>query len=170
LKEKEGDFAIERMEKKLEEMGCPLKFKEINSFKWYKDPFCSVFMISFADEFGWGEEEIFNLGRFSPQYSMVIKIALRHILSLKKAFDYAPNLWRRNVDYGILYPHEFNEKGKYMIFRLKEYALHPLVCIYIRGCLTSLFEQIGGKEKIKVEEKSCVFNGADYHEYEIRWK
>ncbi len=170
LKSKEGDSSIGRMEKKLEELGYPLKFEEINSLRWYSDPFCSVFMLSFQDEFGWGEKEIFELGRFAPQYSLVVKVALRHILSLRKAFDYAPHLWRRNVDYGILHPHEFNQEKKYMILRLKEYALHPLVCIYIRGCLTSLFEQINGRDKIKIEEVSCVFRGGDFHDYKIRWK
>jgi hypothetical protein len=170
LRKKEGNLAIERMEKKLEEIGYPLKFEEINSFKWYKDPFCSIFMLSFQSEFGWKEEDIFNLGRFSPQYSLIIKIALRHLLSLRKAFDYAPKLWRRNVDYGVLESYEFSEGKRYMILRLKEYALHPLVCIYIRGYLTSLFEQIYGKDKIKTEEISCIFREGDFHDYKISWR
>ena len=170
LSKKEGESAIKRMEKKLEELGYPLNFEDINPMKWYKDPFCSVFMLSFKEEFGWSEEDIFNLGRFSPQYSMVIKVALRHILTTKKAFDFGQRLWSRNVDYGNLESHEYNVEKKYLIYRLKDYALHPLVCIYIRGYLTSLFEQIVGKDKVKVEETACVFKGSKYHEYKIQWE
>ncbi len=170
LQKKEGDGAIERMEKKLDSLGYPLLYNTINSSAWYKDSYCAVFMISFSEEFEWSKNDIFNLGRFSPQYSMIIKVALRRILTIRKAFDFGPNLWRRNVDYGCLEPYEFNERDKFLVFRLKEYALHPLVCIYIRGYLTSLFEQIMGKEKVKVEEISCVFSGSQYHEYKIYWK
>ncbi len=170
LEKKEGLQAIKRMERKLESFGYPLKYNEIIPFKWYKDPFCAVFMISFKEEFNWTEKDIYDLGRFSPQYSMIIKIALRHILTIKKAFDFGPKLWLRNVDYGHLEPYEFNEEEKFLIFRLKDYALHPLVCIYIKGYLTSLFEQIVGRDKIRVEEISCVFKGSLYHEYKLFWK
>lgn len=170
LKKEEGVLAIRRMEKRLEEMGYPLKFEELNSLKWYKDSFCSIFMLSFQDEFGWNDEDIFNLGRFSPRYSLIVRVALRHLLSLKKAFDYAPQLWRRNVNYGLLEPYEFNEDKRYMVFRLKDYALSPLVCIYIKGYLTSLFEQAHGRDKIKTEEITCVFREGDFHEYKISWR
>lgn len=170
LQKKEGEEAVERMEKKLEKLGYPLYYKKINPSSWYKDSFCAVFMISFNEEFNWTMEDIFNLGRFSPQYSMIIKVALRHILTTKKAFDFGPNLWRRNVDYGYLEPYEFNEKEKFLIFRLRDYALHPFVCIYIRGYLTSLFEQIIGRNKVTVEEISCIFKGSEYHEYKISWE
>lgn len=169
LEGKEGKDSIVRMEKKLKELGYPLLFKEIESFKWYKDAFCSIFMLSFREEFSWSDEDIFNLGRFSPQYSIIVKITLRYLISLKKAFNFAPNLWRRNVDYGILEPHEFNQKEKFMTFNLKDYALHPLVCIYIRGYLTSLFEQINGRNTIKVDELNCIFMGNPYHSYKVNW-
>jgi hypothetical protein len=170
LKKKEGDKAIQRMENKLKQLGYPLNFNEIKTFEWYEDPFCSIFMLAFQEEFNWKEQDIFNLGRFSPQYSMIVKIALRYLVSLRKSFNFGPNLRRRNVDYGDLEPYQFNEKEKYMIFRLKKYALHPLVCIYIKGYLTSLFEQVVGRDKIKVEETECVFKNNDYHEYKVIWE
>ena len=170
LREKEGGDAVIKMEKKLNELGYPLRFSEIEPFKWYKDPFCATFMLSFNEEFGWDEEDIFNLGRFALQYSIIIKITLRYLLSLKKAFSFSSMLWRRNVDYGDLVPFEYNEEKKYMILHLKNYALHPLVCCYIKGCLTSLFEQIVGRGKIKTEEIGCIFNGEEYHTYKISWK
>jgi len=170
LEKKEGKKAVERMEKRLEDIGYPLKFQEIESFKWYKDAFCAVFMMLFKDEFNWTEKDIFDLGRFSPQYSIIIKITLRYLVSMKKTFDLSQNLWSRNVNYGNLEPYIFNDKEKYMILRFKNYALTPLVCIYIRGYLTSLFEHVVGRDKALVEETKCIFNNHDFHEFKITWK
>ncbi len=170
LKQREGEEGVLRMEKNLENLGYPLKFNEIKAFDWYEDPFCSLFMLSFFEIFEWKEEDIFELGKFAPSYSIAMKVVLRYLISMKMAFNRTQDIWRRNVDYGALEPLEINEKEKYMILGLKDYALHPLVCIYIKGILTSFFEQIAGRDKVKVEEAKCVFNGADYHEYKVSWE
>ena len=170
LKEKEGEGAVKKMEERLRELGYPLMSKDIKTYGWYKDPFCAVFMLVFQEQFGWSEEDIVNLGRFSPKYSFIMKLAFKYLVSAKMAFWAAPILWHKNVDYGEIESYEINEANKYLIFRLKGYWLHPLVCLYIKGYFMGLFEYIIGKNNTQAEETECTFKGAPYHEYKISWK
>lgn len=170
LKQKEGEAAVKKMEDKLNELGYPLVFKDIKTYEWYKDPFCAVFMLVFQELFNWSDEEIVSLGKFAPKYSFIIKIAFKYLVSTKIAFWAAPKLWHKNVDYGEIESYEINETNKYLIFRLKEYKLHPLVCLYIKGYFIGLFEYIIGKNKVSAEETKCTFKGDSYHEYKISWK
>jgi len=169
LKEKEGEGAVKTMEDKLREIGYPLELKDINTYGWYKDPYCGVFMLIFQEVFGWNDQQIFDLGKFSPRYSMIMKLAFRYLLSVKRSFEYSQKLWRTNVDYGDMEHYKIDEKKKYLIYRLKNYKLNNLVCIYIKGYLTSLFDLIIGKDRTIVEETSCTFKGDPYHEYKISW-
>ncbi|MBL7142435.1 MAG: hypothetical protein ISS83_02180 [Candidatus Pacebacteria bacterium] len=169
LKKREGERAVEKMEDRLRELGYPLMLGDIKSYEWYKDPFCAVFMLVFREQFNWNNEDIVNLGRFSPRHSFVMKMAFKYLVSAKTAFWAAPKLWHKNVDYGEIEPHEINEANKYLIFRLKEYGLHPLVCLYIKGYFIGLFELIG-KKKVQAEETQCTFRGDPYHEYKISWE
>jgi len=170
LKEKEGEGAVKKMEDRLKELGYPLIFKDIKTYGWYKDPFCAVFMLIFKEQFNWNEEDIVNLGRFSPKYSFIMKLAFKYLISAKIAFWAASKLWHKNVDYGEIESYEINEANKYLIFRLKEYELHPLVCLYIKGYFMGLFEYIVGKNSTLAEETKCTFKGDPYHEYKISWK
>lgn len=169
LKQKEGEGSVEKMEHRLRELGYPLVLNDIKSYEWYRDPFCAVFMLTFQEQFSWSDEDIVNLGRFSPKHSFIMKVAFKYLVSAKIAFWAAPKLWHKNVDYGEIEPHEINEANKYLIFRLKEYGLHPLVCLYIKGYFIGLFELIG-KKNVRAEETKCTFRGDSYHEYKIIWE
>jgi len=169
LKQREGEKAVKTMEDRLKELGYPLAFKDIKTYRWYKDPFCALFMLIFKEQFQWKEEDIVEAGKFAFRHSFIIRIAIKYLVSTKIAFWAAPKLWNKNVDYGEVEGHELNESGKYLIFRFKKWALHPLVCLYIKGYLMALFILIG-KNNVQAEETKCVFKGDSCHEYKIRWE
>jgi len=169
LKQKEGEGAVKIMEDRLKELGYPLAFNDIKTYAWHKDAFCAAFMLVFQEKFNWGEEEIVNVGKFALRYSFVMKLAFKYLVSAKLAFWAAPKLWRKNIDYGEIEGHEINEANKYLIFRFKNWALNPLVCLYIKGYLIELFNLIG-KNKVRAEETNCIFREGSYHEYKISWE
>lgn len=168
LKQKEGSGAVKIMENRLKELGYPLAFNDIKTYEWYKDSFCALFMLVFQEQFNWKEEDIINAGKFALRYSFIMRLAFKYFVSVRIAFWAAPKLWHKNVDYGEIEGYEINEANKYLIFRFKNWALDPLVCLYIKGYLTGLFNLIG-KKKVRVEEIHCIFNGEPHHDYKISW-
>jgi len=169
LKQREGEGSVKMMEDRLKELGYPLTFKEIKTYRWYKDPFCALFMLIFQEQFQWKEEDIVGAGKFAFRHSFIVRIAIKYLVSTRMAFWAAPKLWNKNVDYGEVEGYELNESGRYLIFRFKKWALHPLVCSYIKGYLMALFILIG-KNNVQAEETKCVFKGDSCHEYKIRWE
>lgn len=169
LKKREGKEAVNLMENRLKELGYPLMFKNIKTYKWYKDSFCAIFMLIFQEQFRWKEEDIVEAGKFAFKFSFIIKMAIKYLISTRIAFWAAPKLWGKNVDYGEVEGYEINEADKYLIFRFKKWALHPLVCLYIKGYLMALFTLVG-KNKVQAEETKCIFRGDFCHEYRISWE
>ena len=169
LKQREGEGAVKIMEGRMKELGYPLIFKNIKTYKWYKDPFCAIFMLIFEEQFRWKEKDIIEAGKFALRLSFIIRMAIKHLVSTKIAFWAAPKLWNKNVDYGEVEGYEINEVNKYLIFRFKKWALHPLVCSYIKGYLMALFTLIG-RNNVQAEETKCIFRGDFYHEYRISWE
>ena len=63
---------------------------------------------------------------------------------------------------------EFNEDKKKILMSLKNFKIHPLVCLYLEGYFQGVAE-LALKDKVKCEEVKCVFRGDNFNEYLIQW-
>jgi len=170
LKEKEGDDAVEKMEKLLKEYGYPLEFPKIKTLGWYKDGYCGVILFLLKEDFSWKEEDFVNMGEGITKYSFIVtKILLRYLVSLEFFLKSAPNLWYKHLDFGELEVGEFNKNKKYVVLKVKDYDIHPLTCLYQKGYYKGLFRYIIKEKNITVEEESCIYKGDSFHSYKIKW-
>lgn len=170
IRYREGEEGVRKVEEKLKELGYPLKFKEIRPMEYYPEAL-SVLVIFLAKEiFQWTESDIFDMGNSAPKYSFFTKLLMRYFLSLKKCFEESPNYWKAHFDFGSLETVEFNEKEKYAIIRIKGYKFLPIMCFYHAGYFLRIVQFILKNENPTIEETKCVYKGAPYHEYKIKWK
>lgn len=169
IRSKKGEEGVIKIEEKMAELGYPIKFRDIKPFSWYPDALSVSVVIVAKEIFNWRESEVFEMGKAAPKISMIVRLLLKHFVSIKKVFEECPKFWRRHVDFGTLENTEFNGKEKYAILRVRWHGFHPLICIWLAGYIYGIGSFVL-KQKIKVLEIKCSFRGDSWHEYKISWK
>ncbi|PIS38801.1 MAG: hypothetical protein COT34_01730 [Candidatus Nealsonbacteria bacterium CG08_land_8_20_14_0_20_43_11] len=101
---------------------------------------------------------------------MGAKVYIKYFLSLQKTFNAVPQYWKKFETCGELELYKLNEKEKYLVMRLKNYDIHPIMCPYLGGYFLGLAQNIIRSDKITIEETACIYKGGAYHEYTIRWQ
>jgi len=167
---RKGEEGLREVEKKMEELGYPLRFKGIHPLSWYPEALSVLVILCAREIFKWKDSDIFDMGNSAPKYSFIVKLLMRYFVSLRRCFEEAPNYWREHFDFGEMEASEISEKEKYLVVRAKGYKFHPLICNFHLGYLLRIAQFIIKNEKIAIEETKCIHKGAPYHEYVISWK
>lgn len=168
LKEKEA--GVKKIETKINGLDYKIKFKEIESMEWYPAQIDVLKNLILMDSFGWTEKDIFNMANFAPKVSFLVRIFTKYFISIKKSFRESPKYWKQHFDFGELEAYELDVKEKKMIFRLKDYDLHPLMCVVFRGYFLRIAQFVVKSKEIEIKETKCFFKNDPYHEYVISWK
>jgi hypothetical protein len=167
---REGEEGLKKLKEKLIELGWPIKFEEIKSTEWYPVGLDVLKTLVIKDLFNWTDKDIFEMGAYSARISFLLRMFLRYFVSPQKVYQESPKYWKKNFDVGELEVPEFNEKEKYMIFRLKNLKLHPISCINFAGYFLQVAKYVIKSKEITIEETKCIFKGDPYIEFVIRWK
>ncbi len=171
IRYKEGEKGIKIIEKRMAELGYPLKFNEIRPYsKWYPDALNVLVLLVAKELFNWTKADIFKIGNNAPKYSFIVRLLVRHFLSKERSFGESPNYWKKHYDFGILEAYELNEKEKYVVIRLKEYKLHPLLCVYFSGYFQRIATYVIKSQNVTIKETKCMFKGDPFHEFVIKWE
>jgi len=167
---RKGKKGLTMVEKRLTELGYPVKLKKISPFKWYSLALDCLVLLVVLEVFGWGEKEAFNMGYESPLSSIFTKILMQFLVP-NKFKKLASNYWRKYFDFGKLEIVNYSEKEKYGIIRLNGWRkYHPLICLYNQGYFLRIIEMGLIKGKVKVEHTKCLFRNDPYEEFRAIWK
>jgi len=168
---KKGEEGVRKVEARLKELNCPVKFKEISTFKLYPESQGCLTMLVMLEVFGWDESKVFDLAYHAPFNSQVTKFIVGNLLSVEKAFQNASTYWRKFADFGDLSSPEYNIEKKYGVLRLENFKkYHPTAEEYMRVFLIRLFEIITQSKNVKVVLTKSLFKGDTYDEFKITWK
>ncbi len=171
IKYREGDEGIKNLEEKMTEIGFPIIFSEIKPGEWYKESLSVLVVLTAKIIFNWTEQDIYEMGNFAPKHSFIIKVFIKHFLSVKDVFERAGQYWQKHYDFGSFEKIEFNEEKKYIIVAIKDYSFHPIVCdTYFRGYFTAIAKLSLKSNNIITEITKNIFNGDGYNEYKISWE
>jgi len=170
LRYKKGEKGVQMLEQKLKELGHPVKFKDIQPMRWYSVGLDALKILTMKEIFNWTDKDIFEMANFAAKVSLLIKIMIKYFLSAEKSFKQSPKYWRQNYDFGELEAHEFNKEKKYMVFRVKGYKIHPILCIVCAGYFLKVAQFVLKSNIVTVKETKCAFKEADFHEFVINWK
>jgi hypothetical protein len=170
LEKEEKNKEVEKILEEMEEHGYPLNLRQISSTKMYPLKIAVLLFVITKNVFSWGDEDIFEMGRYAPRTSFVTRILLRNLVSINTIFNKAPDTWKNHYDFGSLEAVEINQEEKYLIVRVKDFAVHPIICPYHGGYFQAMTEFCIRSREIKTSETKCMHKGDDYHEYYISWK
>ncbi|MFQ6049759.1 MAG: hypothetical protein ACE5J0_01835 [Candidatus Paceibacterales bacterium] len=170
LKEKR-EKGLKRLEEELEKLGYPIKYKEIKTMIFYPVGLRALSLLAIKKVFNFDEEKIKEMGRFATKVSFIVKLFMRHFVSLQRVFSReAPKLWKKHWTVGKLDSIELNEEKKYAILGVRGFNLHPLYCYYLSGYFSGILQMTVRSPKITCEETKCAFRGDEYHEYLLKWE
>ena len=165
---KKGDEGLKAIEKKMEEIGYPFKFKEIRSLDWYPVGYSPLVMIIAKNLFNWTDKDIFDMGYSAPKCSFIFKMALRWAVSIKRMTEEGPGYWRKHYDFGEIKAVDINTDKKEVVVRISGFKLDPIKCPYLQGYILRMLQYVI-KGEARIEESKCIHKGDDYEEYIIRW-
>lgn len=139
--------------------------------EWYKEALSVLVILVAKNVFNWSSDDVYEMGNFAPKHSFIIKIFIKHFLSVKDIFERAEQYWEKHYNFGSFEKLEFNEDKKYIVVAIKEYTFHPIVCDpYFRGYFTAIAKLSVKGNNIKTELVKSVFNGDEHNEYKISWE
>ncbi len=169
IKYKEGEDGVKKIEDRMKELGAEINFDKIKPFEWISEGMSSLTIIVAKDLFNWTDEEVFEMGRFAPRASFIIKVLLQYMVSIDYVFNNAEKYWQKHYDFGGIEKTEYNREERKIVIREIGFKTHPTVCVYHAGYFKGLSDFAIKSENVTVEETACVHNGADYNEFTIRW-
>ncbi len=169
IKKKEGEKGLKIMEDKMAELGAPINFSEIKSFEWVKEGVSSLYIVAAKEVFNWTDEDVFEMGRFAPKVSFIIKVIIQYFSSVEMVFKEAAKYWDKHFDFGSLEPVEFDKEKKKILLRINGFKTHPTVCIFHAGYFKGVTEFTVKSSNINVKEVKCMHGGDSCHEYLITW-
>ena len=168
LREK-GEEGLGELEKKLEAMGCPIRYREIKTMDFYPIGLRVISLLAIKEIFGFSNEKIKEMGFDAPKVSLIIKLFAKYFVAVSKAAEKAPLIWKKHYTKGELSAVEVNEKEKRIVLRVEGLDVHPVFCQYLAGYLGSITQMVIAVP-VTISETKCSFSGAHYHEYLLTWQ
>lgn len=168
VRHKLGDEGVRKVEKEMALLGHPLLLKEIKQMEFYSIGYAGVIELAIERALSFTAEDYYEMGRYAPKSSVILKVMLKYFASLDSAIVQATNIWRKYYTVGTLEAIEVNEKERRVVFRISEYEIAPSTCHVVRGYLAQVTQMITG-EQVASEERSCTFRGDPYHEIVLTW-
>lgn len=162
-----GEMGLKTLEESLRALGCPINYREINTMDFFPIGKRVISLLAIKNFLNFSEEEIENMGRTAPKLSLIIRLFMKYFLSIKNTIGQTPNMWKKHYTIGLL-EGEANEEKREIILNLKDFRIHPIMCLYLKGYFATVGELIV-KSKISIKETKCVFRGDPYHQYIVNW-
>jgi hypothetical protein len=166
-----GETGLKKVEKEISNIiGEEFSYKNIKSFTYYPLYLSALVTLILHYDFGLDENGIREFGKEGAKVSLIIKLFLRHIVSIDKIPKYAEGLWKKYIrGAGKLTIEELNQKEKRMIIKIENFEVHQLYCKQIEGVIYQLFSYISKSTNLKVGEIECTFKGGKSHRFAITW-
>ncbi len=163
-----GGEKLKEVEKEIKDLGYSLKYDEIDNLSFYPIGLRALSLLAITKVFDMNEGQIKEMGSLAPKTSLVVKFFIQYFLSVKSVFAKVSDIWERHYMIGKLVPVEINEKKKFVVVRLEEFNIHPILCVYLSGYFLKISE-MAIKSKVTIEEDECFFKSGKCHEFLIKW-
>ena len=167
LKE-EGKEGLIKFEETMEQLGFPVRYKEIKAMSFYPMSLYIVALLVMDELFHYDKEKLREKGEFLTKVSLVIRLFLKNFVSLPKVAEDVSKMWRKYYTTGEFKVIELDEERKCGKIRLENFYLHPLHTETLNGYFRSIVKMVVKSEVTCEEGKD--FNGDDKtHEFIFKW-
>lgn len=167
--EQEGEEGLERLENKLAEVGCHVKFKKINSMGFMPVGKEAIILIAIKELFDYKDERFDEIGEFHVKtVPPIIRMFGKFFGNIEKVAPQGPVLWKKQYTVGV-FETELDKENKSVTARIKNFKLHPLHCRVLKGYYRMGLQIVTKSSKATCKEVKCPFGGDEYHEYLLEW-
>ncbi len=149
--EKEGREGLKKVEEEMEKLGYPLKYEEIERYKWYPCSLDILFYVLCQKVFGWDDKILQEWGRQNVKTYFLTQLMMKYFVSLEVLAKNTGRYWRKFYTTGEVTIKEINKKERYLIGVLKDFKTLPAFLHYLEGYFYQILSFILPKEKLKVE-------------------
>lgn len=171
--EEEGEEGLRKIEEEMEKLGCPFKYDEISTTRFYPKGigWRTISLLVMKKLFGFSDKKIIEMGIVLPKSIFFLRFIAKYFsVNLKIFYNQTPKMWKKFISVGELILVKFDEKNKVAIVRIKEdLRIHPILCPYLVGMTIGFAQLLTGSSKASCRETDCVFKGSDYHEFYVTW-
>ena len=163
-----GEEIVNDVERELSEVGLPTR-KDIKVLKMYPVGYMTIVHLIIKDVLSCDYSEIRKMGYSLPQLSFIVRTLSTYFISPERTFKETPNYWKKHFTVGSLVPVEIDIEKKYLILRIEGYKTHPIDCVLFEGYFSRMIGYTLKAKNISGEEKKCIHNGEECHEFLIKW-
>jgi len=169
VRQKKGEGALNKVKEEFEKLGVSINYENIKATNWYPIGLRAISLLAIKKVFNWTDKEIENMGNTAPKYSFVVKALVKYFVTFERSYKESPKYWEKHYLAGELETADYNLKKKYYTIRLKNFKIHPILCIYLGGYFIRMGQLILKGENFRVKETKCQFSGDPYHEFLVEW-
>lgn len=164
-----GDKEAGRVELFLENFDIPGR-DSVKSLKKYPLGYMTATHLAIKELLNWTDKDIEKMGYALPQLSFIVRTLSRYFISAERTFQETPNYWKKHFTAGNLVPVEIDTDKKYLIIRIENYKTHPVDCHLFVGYFSRMISYTVRSKKVTGEERRCVHENGEAHEFYIRWE
>jgi len=164
--EEEGEEGLKKLEDQMAKLGYP--YNEIKTMDFYPVGLLAVALVVIKRLFNYDDKKFQEMGKFEAKSSLIIRLFMKYFVSLERVAKEAPKMWRKYYTIGDLKVPEVNQEKRYIIIRIENFSLHPILCQVLIGYFLSIVKMVL-KSEVVCEEAKCVFRGDECHEFLMRW-
>ncbi len=164
----EGKEGLEKLEKAMEDLGRPIKFKEIRSTSFIPLGVEAIVLLVIKRLFNYENKKFQEIGSFHVKSSLIIRLFMKYFVSFEKMQRETPKIWRKYFTIGELKITNFDKEKKCASFKLENFKFHPLHCQILIGTFVTIIQMmVNGKATC--EEEKCIYRGDEHHEFLLKW-
>lgn len=163
----EGEQALQRVEEETRALGYPVDYSKVRAVGWYPASFRGASLYAIRKALDWGDEQLREMGRAAPKYSIITRLMLRYLISLETLMDKLQTYWRRNYTTGSL---TGRAAERAVFIHLEGYVIPPLAYPYVEGYFTSVIGMVIGNHKnITMEQIKYIKGDEECYDFILKW-
>ena len=170
---KKGRKGLAKLEAELKRLGCPIKYDQIDTYKFYPVGLRAISLLAIKKVFNMKDKDIGDVCGFATYVSMMVKIYMKFFSSPEALVEKAPLIWREHFSIGEFSIDDQSVEKKYGVVRIKNFKVHPIFCRCLEGYFRSMAATIIQTKDPKTttcKEVKCEFKGDDFHEFLVKWQ
>ena len=163
----EGEETLCRVEEETKKMGYPIDYSKIKMMAWYPVALRGVSLFAIARTLNFSDEQLREMGRAAPKYSIITKLMLRYLVSLEMLMKRLDIYWHKNYSTGSL---KGQVTDRALFIYLKNAGIPAPLFPYLEGYFLGVLGMlIGNHERVKVERREWLDEDSECCELMFKW-
>lgn len=163
--EKQGIKGLRKVEVEMERLSYPLKYEDIDKYKWYPVQHDFLSLLLAQEIFKWDDETMREWGRWGAKTNFIIKLMAR-LVSKETISELSSKYWRKYYTKGEM-KFKLDYKKKTGIATIKDFTIYDVHARYLEGYFYQIMCLMVPSQNLKVEKNE--YKGSDTHQFKITW-